>query len=151
MWVPLAEAVRGKQKMTLLRYGLMRNTQKHRCSGRLFWAHMLKADLAGGRETDPGTVQFYPCLAQQLARELTGGRKAVRGQDSSSCSCREQPLLGSAPPLLLGMLLLRRRWLPKGSSAIAEACRTAQSRPDTSNADGVHGLSRAFGITQQLD
>ena len=49
----------------------------------------------------------------------------MRGQDSSSCSCREQPRLGRTPARLLGMLLLRRSRLPKGSSATAEACRTA--------------------------
>ena len=60
---------------------------------------------------------------------LTGGRKAVRGQDRAISSCREHPLRGIPPrgPLMLGMLLLRFSKSPNTSSAAAEACKAASS------------------------
>jgi len=63
-------------------------------------------------------------LSDGRASWLTGGRKAVKGQEVSSSNCKEQPLLGRTPPLLLGMLLFSRSRFPNRSSATAEACRT---------------------------
>ncbi len=99
------------------------------------------AGCRGSMLTDHGCAD-YTCLAsikdEHLGRDdtsarvsdgwaswLTGGRKAVRGQEVSSSSCKEQPLLGRTPPLLLGMLLFSRSRSPNRSSATAEACRTS--------------------------